>query len=237
MIDFHSHILPSMDDGSKNEQESFLMLKELKKQGVNKVVATPHFYANVESVEGFLLRRKASFEKLNNFVGTDFPSVILGAEVRYYEGISRLENLKKLCIKGTNMLMLEMPVAKWTDFVIKELFSLASRGNFIVVLAHIERYIFMQPKSVFVDLLNRGVLMQINVSFINGFFTRRKALKLLDSGMVHFIGTDCHNLSDRPPEMKTALNHISNNLGEDFLNNLANYGKEIFRKNKDTIYF
>ena len=95
----------------------------------------------------------------------------------------------------------------------------------------------MQPKSVFVDLLNSGVLMQINVSFINGFFTRRKALKLLDSGMVHFIGTDCHNLSDRPPEMKTALNHISNNLGEDFLNNLANYGKEIFRKNKDTIYF
>ena len=151
MIDFHSHILPAMDDGSKNEQESIAMLTELKNQGITRVIATPHFYANGESVSAFLSRRQKSFEKLN--LNSNFPQVVLGAEVRYYEGISRLADLTKLCINGTDLLLLEMPSAKWTDFVIKELISLASNGNITLVLAHIERYIFMQPKSVFVDLL------------------------------------------------------------------------------------
>ncbi len=235
MIDFHSHILPAMDDGSKNEQESLSMLTELKNQGVTKVIATPHFYANGESVSAFVSRRQKSFEKLN--LNSDLPRVVLGAEVRYYEGISRLADLTKLCISGTDLLLLEMPSAKWTDFVIKELISLASNGNITLVLAHIERYIFMQPKSVFVDLLNSGVLMQINASFINGFFTRRKALKLLGSGMVHFVGTDCHNTTDRVPEMKSAVGYISKSLGEDFLHHLVNYGNEFFCKDKDTIYF
>lgn len=235
MIDFHSHILPAMDDGSKNEQESIAMLTELKNQGITRVIATPHFYANGESVSAFLSRRQKSFEKLN--LNSDFPQVVLGAEVRYYEGISRLADLTKLCISGTDLLLLEMPSAKWTDFVIKELISLASNGNITLVLAHIERYIFMQPKSVFADLLNSGVLMQINASFINGFFTRRKALKLLGSDMAHFVGSDCHNTTDRAPEMKSAVSHITKGLGEDFLHHLVNYGNEFFCKDKDHIYF
>ena len=235
MIDFHLHILPAMDDGSKNEQESIAMLTELKNQGITRVIATPHFYANGESVSAFLSRRQKSFEKLN--LNSDFPQVVLGAEVRYYEGISRLADLTKLCISGTDLLLLEMPSAKWTDFVIKELISLASNGNITLVLAHIERYIFMQPKSVFADLLNSGVLMQINASFINGFFTRRKALKLLGSDMAHFVGSDCHNTTDRAPEMKSAVSHIAKGLGEDFLHHLVNYGNEFFCKDKDHIYF
>ncbi len=235
MIDFHSHILPAMDDGSKNEQESLVMLTELKNQGVTKVVATPHFYANCESVTEFLSRRKASSEKLMSFSRDDIPEIILGAEVKYYEGISRLADLRKLCVSGTDLLLLEMPCNKWTGYILKELFSLASKGDITIVLAHIERCIFMQPKDVFIDLLNSGVLMQINASFIKNFFTRRKALKLLGADMVHFIGTDCHNTSDRPPEIESALHQISKNLGEDFLQHLVNYGNEIFCKNRETI--
>ena len=63
MIDFHTHILPNVDDGSKGVEESTLMLTRLFEQGVNKVIATPHFYANDESVDEFLLRRNAAFEK------------------------------------------------------------------------------------------------------------------------------------------------------------------------------
>lgn len=228
MIDFHSHILPSMDDGSKNEQESLDLLGELKSQGVTKVVATPHFYANGESVSEFLLRRQNSLKKIEPALNNNFPEVILGAEVRYYEGISRLEDLKKLCITGTELLLLEMPAMKWTDFVLKELFSLTSKGNITIVLAHVERYIFLQPKSVYLDLLNSSVLMQVNAGFINGFFTRRKALKLLSSGMVHFLGTDCHNTSDRAPEMKRAVDCITKNLGEDFIKYLVDYGNKFF---------
>ena len=54
MIDFHSHILPGIDDGSKNTQMSLAMIEEEKKQGVHTIVATPHFYADEDSVERFL---------------------------------------------------------------------------------------------------------------------------------------------------------------------------------------
>ena len=64
MIDWHSHILPEMDDGSKDVSESLLMLDSLRDQGIESVVATPHFYANDEPVETFLERQKASFDLL-----------------------------------------------------------------------------------------------------------------------------------------------------------------------------
>ena len=99
MIDFHTHILPGVDDGSKNVEESLLMLDSMKNQGVKTVIATPHFYANDESVESFLSRRNEAFSSLKKSLA-DGPEIILGAEVRYYDGISRLEDLKKLRIEG-----------------------------------------------------------------------------------------------------------------------------------------
>ena len=60
MIDWHSHILPGMDDGSKDPEESIAMLDMLEQQGIDTVIATPHFYANEETTEEFLGRRKVS---------------------------------------------------------------------------------------------------------------------------------------------------------------------------------
>ena len=109
MIDFHSHILPGMDDGSKNIEESLALLRMLAEQGVKKVVATPHFYANDESVEKFLARRQQSYESLRAALPAGMPEILLGAEVRYYQGISRLKELKELCVQGSNLLLLERP--------------------------------------------------------------------------------------------------------------------------------
>ena len=67
MIDFHTHILPKVDDGSRSLEQSLAMLNELKKQGVKKLVATPHFYANDESVESFLERRNRVYAELKEF--------------------------------------------------------------------------------------------------------------------------------------------------------------------------
>ena len=64
MIDFHTHILPGIDDGSRNSEESIQMLNLEQEQGITKIVFTPHFYANRNSVERFLKRREASYERL-----------------------------------------------------------------------------------------------------------------------------------------------------------------------------
>ena len=116
MIDWHSHILPEMDDGSKNVEESLCLMKMLAEQGVDTVIATPHFYANDESVDSFLERRAVSYEKLQTQLSDSLPEVLLGAEVSYYPGISRMADLKRLKIEKTQLLLLEMPMSKWKEY-------------------------------------------------------------------------------------------------------------------------
>ncbi len=228
MIDFHSHILPAMDDGSKNAEESIKMLEMLTNQGITRVVATPHFHANHESVDNFITRREKSYSLISENLNNKAPEIKLGAEVRYYEGISRMENLDKLCIQDTKALLIEMPSTRWTKYTIDELFNLSSSGTITIILAHIERYMDYQSRDIFDALLGNDILMQINASYINSFLTRKKALRLIREQKVHLIGSDCHNLTDRSPDMGTALNTIQKKLDNEFFNYFVNYGNKLF---------
>lgn len=228
MIDFHSHILPKMDDGSRNVEESLLMLNALAEQGISRVIATPHFYANDESVSEFLNRRQVSFERLKVSMSDDMPQVKLGAEVRFYEGISRLEGLESLCIEGTRLLLLEMSMQRWTEYTLKEITDISCRGKVVPVLAHLERYMNFQRADDLNGLLANGVLVQVNASFISKFLTRRKAIGLLKNGAVHFLGSDCHNMSDRAPDIGDAFKIIENKLGKEFMLSFENYANEFF---------
>lgn len=223
MIDFHSHILPKMDDGSQSTHESLEMLKALSAQGVTRVVAAPHFYANDESVSAFLERRKSSYDRLISCVTPDMPEIITGAEVRYYGGIGHLENLEALCVKDSRLILLEMPENRWTEYAIREIADISSERNLVPVLAHIERYIAYQNSETLYRLLESGVLMQINASFLNGFFSRRKALNMLKRNQIHFIGSDCHNMSDRPPEIQKAVSIIRKKLGDGFTDSFVDF--------------
>lgn len=223
MVDFHSHILPSMDDGSRSTEESAAMLTELKNQGIKTVMATPHFYANDESVSDFLARRSASYEKLKNVITPDMPQIFLGAEVRFYDGISHMDGLEKLCVEGTDLLLVEMPSCKWTEYTVKELTDIACSGKFILVLAHVERYMNFQRSGVFERLLQNGVLMQINASFINDFFTRRRALRLIRMQAVHFLGSDCHNMTGRAPEIGKAYEWVRKKFGNEFVSDFNGF--------------
>ena len=225
MIDWHSHVLPRMDDGSKSVEETLELLSMLSNQGVTTVVATPHFYANDESVSSFLKRRSESYASLCDSLGDSMPKILLGAEVSYYSGVSRLEGLSSLCIEGTRLLLLEMPFAKWTEHTVREIKELAAQGQVTVVLAHIERYIDMQDKSIFEELSSYGVLMQVNASFFDYRATKRKALKMLSRGEIQVIGSDAHGIKTRPPILDKAYEAIQKKLGGDILADMDGYGK------------
>lgn len=110
-IDFHTHILPGIDDGSRNVEMSLRMLAAQREQQVDEIVATPHFYAQKDSVEEFLLRRQRSYEKLKTAMeenGFD-QKLYLAAEVYYFQGIGSAGMIPKLCVEGTQTLLLEMP--------------------------------------------------------------------------------------------------------------------------------
>lgn len=228
MTDFHSHILPAVDDGSKSIEESLEMLNRLAEQGVNRVVATPHFYPNRHSVKEFLAKRNLAYKQLKNHITDSYPEIVLGAEVKFYDGIKHLEKLTDLFIEGTGVLLLEMPFERWSDYTIKELINLASSGICTVVIAHIDRYMEFQKRGVLFELVRNGILFQVNAEAFGQVFKRTKILRLLKEQAIHFIGTDCHNLTDRAPNIEKSYKAISKKFGEQFLENFINSQEQIF---------
>ncbi len=229
MIDFHSHILPAVDDGSKNVEESKVLLSMLSQQGIKYVVATPHFLPEHESVDEFLLRRNKAFEELTVNYSEELPQIFLGAEVAYYEGISHLYGLEKLVIGDSRLLLVEMPLRKWSETSVRELTNIACSNTVTLVLAHIERYLPYNNKEAINTLLDCGVLLQTNASFFNEFQTKRKALRMLKDGLIHFVGSDCHNVRRRPPFIGQAYTFIAKKLGDGFLQDFTEYQSALLR--------
>ncbi len=227
MTDFHSHILPGIDDGSRDTKESEQLLEMLKNQGISIVVATPHFFPGQQSTEEFLQKRNEAFLKIKDIAQQKGITVILGAEVNYYDGISHSDNLEKLKIGQSDLLLVEMPMTKWSDRMIRELTEISCLGGITVVLAHIERYLKFQRKDILDELIYNNILIQSNASFFNSKKTRRKAIKLFTQGKIHFIGSDCHNTESRPPKIGEAYSVIRKKSGEDFLNEAENYAASL----------
>ena len=230
MIDWHSHILPGMDDGSRNVAESIALLKMQAEQGVDTVVATPHFYANDETVASFLKRRRDAFALLKANLPDNAPEIHLGAEVRYYQGISRLVGLKDLKVEGSPVLLVEMPMSRWSESMVRELMEISSISGVKLALAHIDRYLRLQSRDVWTRIYDSDFLIQVNASFFTAWGTRRKAMSLLTNGCIQMIGSDCHNLTSRPPQIGSAFGIIQKKLGSDYLSEMNEYGRGLLVK-------
>ena len=120
MIDLHAHILPQMDDGSQSPAETAALLDLLGLQGVRTVAATPHFYPFRETPDAFLRRRQASAAQMLPATENQ-PKVLLGAEVAYFSGISRCEEIIPLQIADTKLLLIEMPFDHWSNTMVDEI--------------------------------------------------------------------------------------------------------------------
>lgn len=229
LFDCHTHLLPGVDDGSRNVDESKQLLAMLQEQGITTVIATPHFYANEQSIQQFLDRRAAACETLKAAL-TDMspPTILLGAEVRYYHGIARLDGLDRLCVENTRVLLLEMPMTRWSGSMVRELLEIANTKNVTLVLAHIERYVRLQPREVWEQLLHNGVLMQVNASYFNERRTRRKALRQLNEGTIHLLGSDCHGVRSRPPALGQAIEIIRKRLGDFAIQRIGDRAEGLF---------
>ena len=227
MIDWHTHILPGMDDGSQSVKESMTMLDMLSAQGVSTVIATPHYDANHETPKAFIARRDAAYDALIKALPNRQMRIGRGAEVQYYPGIERLEDLQDLCIDNSGVLLLEMPFAAWTEMMISEIIRISAFRRITVMLAHIERYLHLAPRGAWERLCSEGVLLQVNASFFISHTSRHRALKMLRQGLVQAIGSDCHNTSTRPPRMDVACEIISRKYGDEILTQLSEYGKAL----------
>ncbi len=212
VLDIHSHFLPKMDDGSKSTEMSMEMLRTSKACGVTTMVSTSHFYGSNESPERFLRRRKHAYEKLLPLLGDDTPEIRLGAEVLYFPGIAQSEEVHRLAIEGTDLILIEMPFVPWSEKIFDELMSFQYNSGLHIILAHVERYQAIQKRDIYSCLFDLPVYFQCNAEAFTAFRSRKLALNLINEGLLHFLGTDCHNTDRRPPNMPDARKVIEKKL-------------------------
>lgn len=229
VVDVHSHILPGMDDGSRSVTESLEMLKAAYEQGIDAVIATPHFYGDRERPESFLSRRDESLKALKAASSDGpLPNIYIGAEIAYYFGMGSSEALPSLCIEGTKCALIEMPFCAWSRGEVEEIYSAMKNYGITPILAHIERFIgYGKNLSYIKELAERDVLLQSNAEFFINKKTRKKALKFLNSGLVKLIGSDCHNTGDRPQNIGDAINVIREELSDYHIKIIEGYSDSV----------
>lgn len=229
MMDFHAHVLPGIDDGSGSVEESLEMLRLERQQGIRRVIATPHFYGWRDTPEAFLKKRNdAELLLRGSLLATPgLAAVSVGAEVSYFRGISESEAVPELTIRGTEYLLMEMPQAPWTDGMYAELQALHDRG-LVPIIAHVDRYIRpFKTYGIPEKLAQLPVLVQANAEFFLSRDTSAMALRLLKAGKIHLLGSDCHNLTSRSPNLGPALELIQRKLGREALGRIREHECEI----------
>lgn len=230
-VDFHSHILPGIDDGSASVEESVAMLQVEEEQGIKQVVCTPHFYARHDNLERFLDRRKHAECTLRKEMAkhTGLPEIIVGAEVHFFTGISNSEAISNLTIGKTNYILIEMPYPPWTEDMYHELERIFTKRGLIPIIAHVDRYIsrfrtFKIPQR----LAELPVVVQANAEFFLNKSTASMAMRMLREEKVHLLGSDCHNLQSRAPNLGPAIDLITERLGSAAIARINQNEQKIF---------
>lgn len=228
MIDFHSHILPGIDDGAEDVKMSIRMLRESFRQGVKTVVATPHCYLFDESnIREFIEKRNESYRLLTEAMKKEsepLPEIKLGCELRIMREPSDMGLLRELCIENTDYIMVEMPYKKWNDNHYDWLYSLILKGM-RPIMAHIER--FWGNKKDFYNLYGLDLVYQINAESVLSFPDKFNIAKLFSEGAVHILGSDMHNTNQRATKMAKARSTLISGYGEDRFNYLMDNAKSI----------
>jgi len=232
VLDIHSHILPKFDDGSKSTEMSLQMLKSSAEQGVTTIVSTSHFYADSESPEQFLRRRHSARHRLESRLSGSEPDILYGAEVLYYPGISHSDEVSKLAIESTSLILIELPFTPWSESIFDELIAFQYNHKLNIVLAHVERYLDIQKRSIYRTMLDQPFLFQCNAEAFTMRRTRKLAMELMDNEMLHFLGTDCHNVTDRAPNMNKAQEVVEKRLSPRAWQALINNSSELFDRHK-----
>ena len=226
MVDFHTHILPGIDDGSESLEESLQMLRAEKEQGISRVVLTPHFYPQRDIPESFLKKREEAFGLLQQAAEQEeLPELVLGAEVYYYPCMSESAALKELTLDKTEYVLVEMPFVAWTKDMYRELENIYARQGLTPIVAHVDRYIRpWRTRGIPERLQELPVLVQANASFFTSRFTGSLARKLLKEKKIHLLGSDCHDMLSRPP----CLGKLGKNLNREALLQIEETESRIF---------
>ena len=232
MIDFHTHILPGMDEGSDSRAQTMDMLRMEHTQGVYEVAATSHFYAWKDFPEKFLKRRDERLKEVRESLlkeawGREMR-ILGGAEVAYFTGISESPALPALCLEGTQVLLLEMPFSQWDTDVYREVRRIVERRKLTLLLAHIERYYrYQKDLEIWNKVFELPLYAQMNAGTFLVWKKRHIGRKLLKKGYAVVLGSDCHDTDGRKPNLEKCREMLQKKEGKEILRQIDRTGKQV----------
>ena len=235
LFDIHTHILPGMDDGAASSGESCAMLRALKEQGVGAIIATPHFKGHRDTLQGFFARRDACYERLmQHYDGEVMPEIYLGAEVRYFKGITESPDFPKLALGKSSYILLEPPYGAFPDGMAAELKNFVNLGGGKLIIAHVDRYLADNPWDTVCALCDgEGIRGQVNAEALLRFIGRKKAVALLENRICSYLADDTHDMAKRRPMMAPALKQIEKLCRRDTVARLLRDHRDLYRAVKE----
>ena len=236
MIDFHTHILPNIDDGSRSIDETFNLIKEAKEVGFDGIILTSHYIENFYETD--VPERDVWVKAISENLGAKGidTDLYLANEIYISENMmGLLEQQKASTINNSCYVLFELPLNEEPLNLYDVIYSL-QENKLIPILAHPERYSYVQkePELVY-DLIEKGCLMQSNYGSIIGQYGVKAEFivrKFFENNMIHFLGSDVHRQNSIYPKIPFALEKIREIVGEQKLEELTTINPKLVLANK-----
>jgi protein-tyrosine phosphatase len=225
LIDLHSHLLPGIDDGSKDLAMSLAMARVASADGISTIACTPHILPGVYNNSGPAIRRAVA-QLAKSIADADIPiSLVTGADVHIAPNLDiQLRDGRALTLNNSRYFLFEPPHHVKPPRLEDLIFGLQAAG-YVPILTHPERLSWVEGHYDLIGrLVSSSVLMQITAGSVMGRFGRRPrywAERMLDEGLCHLLATDAHNTEQRAPRMADARDVVAQRLGDDEAINLV----------------
>ena len=227
MIDFHSHVIPAIDDGARDIKDTMTMLEEASRAGIDGVILTSHYmedYYETSQADRNAWLKGIQYGLEEKQIGIN---LYLGSEIYFSDKIVNLINEGKAStINGSKYVLFEFPLNAKPLNIEDFIYALLSNG-YVPVLAHPERYTFMQEEpDLIYQLANQGVLMQSNYGSIIGQYGKKAQVifeKMLESNLVTFLGSDAHRPHSIYTKIESAAHKIKFIVGQEKFDNISHF--------------
>jgi len=196
-VDIHSHLLPGIDDGARNMEESMDLIKRMHRNGIKNFITTPHIMEGVwENTPAIIQQKLAAVQERLKQEGLPDVTIRAAAEYMLDDNFNKLLEAKNLLTLKDNYILVEISYLNAPVNLYEIIFNIQIAG-YKPILAHPERYNFYhQNFNTFKKLKEVGCFFQLNLLSLSSYYGKHVnnvALKLLKENMIDFVGTDTHH--------------------------------------------
>ena len=236
MIDFHSHIIPEIDDGSRSIKETMLLLQEAKEAGFTSIISTSHYLpGRYEFDEASRMQFLETIQAGAKNFGIDID-LKLGSEIyACYDMVELLKGNKASTISGTKYVLFELPMQSQLPNFKNILYDLLGHG-YRPIIAHPERYSYVKENpNWLLEYLELGILFQSNYGSIIGMYgkeAQRTVKLLLKNNMIHFLGSDVHKSNTIYTKMPEIFEELRKILERQELKKLTKFNAQLVLENE-----